>query len=116
MNSEKDMKSRKALAWVACNKLNKICKSSKEPPPSSPAGDGYLFPGLSEGVSLLERRGGLFKSHWSSKTAPLFFSETLPSFNPILHGMGGHKVSALISKIRIFETNTATATKFDDFS
>ena len=38
-------------------------------------------------------------------------------FNPILHGGGGgHKVLALISKIRIFETNTATATKFGDFS
>ena len=33
------------------------------------------------------------------------------SVNPILHG-GGHKVPALISKIRIFATNTATATKF----
>ena len=29
---------------------------------------------------------------------------------------GGHKVLALVSKIRIFETNTATATKFGDFS
>ena len=29
---------------------------------------------------------------------------------------GGHKVPALISKIRIFEMNTATATKFGDFS
>ena len=29
---------------------------------------------------------------------------------------GGHKVPALISKIRIFKTNTATATKFGDFS
>ena len=28
MNSEKDMKSRKALAWVACNKLNKIWHST----------------------------------------------------------------------------------------
>ena len=31
-------------------------------------------------------------------------------------GGGGHKVLALVSKIRIFETNTATATKFGDFS
>ena len=31
-------------------------------------------------------------------------------------GGGGHKVPMLISKIRIFETNTATATKFGDFS
>ena len=31
-------------------------------------------------------------------------------------GEGGHKVPALISKIRIFETNTTTATKFGDFS
>ena len=39
------------------------------------------------------------------------------ALNPILHGGGGgHKVPALISKIRIFETNTATATKFGDFS
>ena len=28
MNFEKDMKSRKALAWVACNKLNKIWHST----------------------------------------------------------------------------------------
>ena len=37
----------------------------------------------------------------------------------ILHGggVGGmHKVPALISKIRIFATNNATATKFGDFS
>ena len=31
MNSEKDMKSRKALAWVACNKLNKIWHSTPRP-------------------------------------------------------------------------------------
>ena len=31
-------------------------------------------------------------------------------------GGGGHKVPALISKIRIFETKTATATKFGNFS
>ena len=31
-------------------------------------------------------------------------------------GGGGHKVPALISKIRIFAMNTATATKFGDFS
>ena len=31
-------------------------------------------------------------------------------------GGGGHKVPALISKIRIFDTNTATATKFGNFS
>ena len=30
-------------------------------------------------------------------------------------GGGGHKVPALISEIRIFATNTATATKFGDF-
>ena len=37
--------------------------------------------------------------------------------NPILHGGGGgQKVPALISKICIFATNTATATKFGDFS
>ena len=36
--------------------------------------------------------------------------------NPILHGGGGHKVPALISKIRIFAANTATATKFGNFS
>ena len=35
--------------------------------------------------------------------------------NPILHGSGGHKVPALISSIRIIETNTATATNFGDF-
>ena len=38
-------------------------------------------------------------------------------FNAILHGGGGgHKVPAPISKIRILKTNTATATKFGDFS
>ena len=31
-------------------------------------------------------------------------------------GGNGHKVPILISKICIFTTNTATATKFDDFS
>ena len=38
--------------------------------------------------------------------------------NPNLHGGGGggHKVPALISKIRIFAPNTATATKFGNFS
>ena len=36
------------------------------------------------------------------------------SINPILHG--GHKVPALISNIRIFVANTATATKFGDIS
>ena len=34
----------------------------------------------------------------------------------ILHGGGAHKVPALISKIRIFKRNTATATKFGEFS
>ena len=35
----------------------------------------------------------------------------------ILHGgLRGHKVPALISKNRIFATNTATETKFGDFS
>ena len=34
--------------------------------------------------------------------------------NPIL--LGGHKVPALISKIGNFAMNTATATKFCDFS
>ena len=32
-----------------------------------------------------------------------------------IHLTRGHKVPALISKIRIFKTNTATATKFGDF-
>ena len=31
-------------------------------------------------------------------------------------GGGGHKVPALISRIRIFATNTVIATKFGDFS
>ena len=42
---------------------------------------------------------------------------------PLLRGLtlsytggGGHKVPELISKIRIFAMNTATATKFGDFS
>ena len=53
-----------------------------------------------------------FPSHqtWTKTSAP--------ELNPILHreGGGGHKVPALISKIGIFATNTATAKKFGDFS
>ena len=46
------------------------------------------------------------KTYLTMATKPIYLTR----------GVEGHKVPALISKNRIFATNTATETKFGDFS